>query len=255
LWAEFNIKNAPDDDYSSGARAAPVACSRRMPRLSSLAVALVLASVATLASPVRADEHGAGRDRYGNPKDLDAYIAAQEEPGRARWQKPDDVIKELAVRPGQTVCDIGAGPGYFSLRLARVVGERGRVYAVDVEPRILGALRDRLEKAGATNVTPVLGLGADPLLPPGACDLVLVVDTYHHFPDRPAYLKRLVRALAPAGRLANIDFKKSPTPIGPPLDHRVAREEFLADAAHAGLKLVAEPKFLENQYFVILAPR
>jgi ubiquinone/menaquinone biosynthesis C-methylase UbiE len=214
-------------------------------------VVLALVSLALVAPAARG--HEAGRDRYGNPPDLDGYIAHQEEPSRAAWQKPDQVVKALDVRPGQTVCDVGAGPGYFSLRLARAVGPRGRVYAVDVEPRILGALRDRVEKAGLTNVTPVLGLGGDPLLPPGACDLVLIVDTYHHFPDRPAYLRRLLRALAPGAHVANIDFHKRATPVGPPLEHRLAREDFLREAAGAGLELVAEPSFLENQYFLILA--
>jgi SAM-dependent methyltransferase len=219
--------------------------------LESLSVALV--SLVLLAPVARA--HEPGRDRYGNPANLDGYIAAQEEPGRAAWQKPDQVVKALDIRAGQTVCDVGAGPGYFSLRLARVVGPRGRVYAVDVEPRILGALRDRVEKAGLTNITPVLGLGTDPLLPPGVCDLMLIVDTYHHFPDRPAYLRRLLRALAPGARVANIDFHKRATPVGPPLEHRFAREDFLREATAAGLEVVAEPTFLENQYFLILRPR
>src|SRR5690348_8106363 len=101
--------------------------------------------------------HEHGRDRFRNPQDLAAYIAAQEEPAREAWQKPDRVVAALGIRPGQTVCDVGAGPGYFSFRLARAVGERGRVFAVDVEPKILEALRDRIEKRAITNVTPVLG--------------------------------------------------------------------------------------------------
>ena len=193
-----------------------------------------------------------GRDRYRNPRDLPGYIAAQEDPGRERWQKPDQVLQALAIRPGQTVCDIGAGPGYFSLRLARLVGPRGRVYAVDVEPQVLDALRARIEKQGLENITPVLGLGGNSLLAPETCDLILIVDTYHHFPDRPAYLRRLVRVLKPGGRIANVDFQKRATPIGPPMEHRVAREEFLRDAAAAALKVDQEPTFLENQYFIIL---
>lgn len=207
------------------------------------------------AADAEAHHHGAGRDRYGNPTDTEAFVAAQEEPGRAAWQKPEQVLDALALRAGQTVCDIGAGPGYFALRAARRVGGRGRVLAVDVDPRILDALRVRIERAGARNVTPVLGLGDDPLLPPASCDLVLIVDTYHHFPDRPAYLRRLVRLLRPGGRLANIDWHKRPTAVGPPQDHRLSREEFLADAARAGLRVVAEPGFLPYQYFEILAPR
>jgi ubiquinone/menaquinone biosynthesis C-methylase UbiE len=195
------------------------------------------------------------RDRYKNPKDTAGYIASQDAPDRATWQKPEQVLDTLALRPGQVVCDIGAGTGYFALRAAKRVGEKGRVFAVDVEPRMLDVLRGHLEKTGARNVTPVLAVAADPLLPPRSCDVVLIVDAYHHFPDRPNYLVRLAALLRPGGRLANVDWHKGKTDFGPPADHRIAREEFLADAARAGLRLVAEPKFLPNQYFVVLARR
>jgi SAM-dependent methyltransferase len=215
-------------------------------------VLLLTALLSQVAQAPGAEAPERGRDRYRNPRDIPGYIAAQEEPGRDRWQKPDQVLQALAIHPGQTVCDIGAGPGYFSLRLARVVGPRGRVFAVDVEPQVLDALRARIEKQVVENITPVLALGDNSLLPLETCDLILIVDTYHHFPNRPAYLRRLVRVLKPAGRIANIDFQKRPTPIGPPMEHRVAREEFLRDAAAAGLKVEQEPTFLDNQYFIVL---
>lgn len=194
-----------------------------------------------------------GRDRYKNPKDVDANIASQEASDRAAWQKPDQILETLALRPGQVVCDIGAGTGYFSLRAAKRVGDKGRVFAVDVEPRILDVLRTKIEKTGVRNVTPVLAVAADPLLPPHSCDLVLIVDAYHHFPDRPNYLGRLAALLKPGGRLADVDWPKQATGFGPPLEHRIGREDFLADAAKVGLHLVAEPKFLQHQYFLVLA--
>jgi ubiquinone/menaquinone biosynthesis C-methylase UbiE len=198
---------------------------------------------------------GQGRDQYKNPKDVKAYVAAQEAPDRAAWQMPEQVLDALELGPGKVVCDIGAGPGYFTLRAAKRVGEQGRVFAVDVDPRILDVLRDRIERAGARNVTPVLALSNDPLLPPRSCDLVLVVDSYHHFPDRPKYLGRLAALLRPGGRLANVDWHKRKTAFGPAMDHRIAREDFLADAAKAGLRVVGEPKFLPHQYFLILEAR
>jgi ubiquinone/menaquinone biosynthesis C-methylase UbiE len=224
--------------------------------LAMLTTAALLAQAAGAARPPAPPGHHdePGRDRFRNPRDLQAYVAAQEEPGRQAWQKPDQVLQALHVRPGQTVCDIGAGPGYFALRLSTVVGPGGHVFAVDVEPKILDALRERLVKAGARNVTPVLGLGDDPLLPRAACELILIVDTYHHIRDGAAYLRRLLAALAPGGRIADIDFHKRRTPLGPPLEHRLAREEFLRDAATAGLQVIEEPTFLENQYFLVLAP-
>ena len=193
-------------------------------------------------------QHG----QHGNPADLDAYIARMEEPERATWQKPDEVVAALQLKPGQTACDIGAGPGYFAIRLARAVGESGQVFGVEVEPRMLEALRKRLETAHVRNLTPVLSLAGDPLLPPNACDLILIVDTYHHFPDGPGYLRRLVRSLRPGGKIVNIDFHKRELPLGPPVEHKVSREAFLKDAEEAGLKPVAEPGFLPYQYFLVL---
>ncbi|HJZ83932.1 MAG TPA: methyltransferase domain-containing protein [Polyangia bacterium] len=193
--------------------------------------------------------------QHGNPEDLADYIAKMEDPARAGWQKPAEVVRALALRPGQVACDIGAGPGYFALRLGRELGERGQVWAVDVELRMLEVLRTRIQQAGARNVTPVLSLPADPLLPAGACDLILIVDTYHHFPDGPAYLRRLIRSLKRGGRIVNIDFHKRELPVGPPLEHKVAREDFLKQAEAAGLRLDAEPTFLPYQYFLILRPR
>jgi len=215
------------------------------------ATALV-AALALAAAPAVA-QHAHEGARHGNPADLDRYIAGLADPARDAWQQPDRVVAALGLAPGDTACDVGAGPGYFSLRLARAVGETGRVFAVDVEPRILDALRERLGAAGIRNVTPVLALADDPLLPAQACDVVLVVDTYHHFPERVAYLERLRGALAPGGRLVNIDFRLD-APFGPRREERVSRERFLAEAERAGLATAGEETFLAHQYFVTLKP-
>ena len=193
--------------------------------------------------------------RYGNPKALKAYLARQLDPARATWQKPRAVLRAMGLRRGHTVAEIGSGPGFWTLRLARVVGPSGHVYAVDPEPAILEVLRRRLEKTRVKNVTPVLGGAGDPLLPAGRCDLALIVNTYHHFADGPASLRRVAAALRAGGRLVNIDFHKRETPMGPPVDHRVAREEFLRDARRAGLTLVAEHRFLPYQYFLVFRRR
>jgi len=186
--------------------------------------------------------------------DLAGYIASLEEPGRAEWQKPDEVIRALKLGPGETLCDVGSGPGYFALRAARLLEASGWVYAEDVEASMIDALRDRVSQARFSNVTPILGLPDDPLLPKAACDVILVVNTYHLFPNGPAFLRRLAKSLKPGGRLANIDFHKRETPQGPVLARRVAREAFLSDAQRASFKLVAEEKFLPYQYFLILKP-
>jgi ubiquinone/menaquinone biosynthesis C-methylase UbiE len=177
-----------------------------------------------------------------------------EDPGRLRWQRPARLVQALGLRSGQTVAEIGAGSGYFVRRLARIVGPRGRVYAVDVEPRMLPILIERLRRGGIKNVTPVLGRDDDPLLPARSCDLVLVVNTYHHLRGGSRYLRRLHRLLRPGGRLVNVDFHRRETPVGPPVERRVAREIFLRDAGRAGFRLVHEVTFLPYQYCLILAP-
>lgn len=214
-------------------------------------VGILLASRSTVAG----QEPPVSRGVHGNPADLGAYVARLLDPARDQWQRPTEVLAALALKRGQTACDIGAGPGYFTLRLAEAVGPEGRVYAVDIEPRILAALRDRLAESGTANVVPILGLPGDPLLPPATCDVALIVDTYHHFPDGPAYLRRLARSLRPGGRIVNIDYDKRPTPVGPPIDHRLSRHEFIKEAAAAGLEVVGEPILLPYQYVLILQPK
>jgi ubiquinone/menaquinone biosynthesis C-methylase UbiE len=193
------------------------------------------------------------RDAHGNPLDLERYLERLESPERAAWQKPDEVVRELGLRAGDVVCEIGGGPGYFSLRLARAVGPAGRVFAVDAEPRMLELLRRRMREQGVANITPVLGLGDDPLVPDGMFDLVLMVNAFHHVHDRVGYLERIARLLRPAGRFVNIDFHETELPVGPPPAHKLSRRDFQAAAEKAGLELVAEKDFLPYQYFLALA--
>jgi ubiquinone/menaquinone biosynthesis C-methylase UbiE len=210
---------------------------------------------------VRADarghDHGiaGGFGAHGNPRDLQLMLGRLEDPARARWQRPARLLGALGLRPGQTVAEIGAGSGYLVRRLARAVGPRGRVYAVDAEPRMLPVLLERLRRARIGNVTPVLGRDDDPLLPDRTCDLVLVVNTYHHFPGGPRFLRRLARLLRAGGRLVNVDFHRRETPVGPPLARRIARDAFLRDARRAGMRLVGEVTFLPYQYCLVLRRR
>jgi SAM-dependent methyltransferase len=192
------------------------------------------------------------RDRHGNPEDLSFYLARLESPEREAWQQPDRLVAALGLRPGDVACDVGAGPGYFTLRLARAVGPAGRVYGVDVEPRMTRLLAERAAQAGLANVVPVLAPEGDGL-PPEPCDLILLVNAFHHFPDGPGYLARLARALTPGGRLALVEFHEGELPVGPPPDHKVTRAAIDAAVRAAGLRLVAAPGFLPYQWLLVLA--
>jgi len=122
--------------------------------------------------------------------------------GRETWQRPDDVVAALALEPGDQVADVGAGDGYFVSRLAQAVGANGRVYAVEVDTELTQALEANFPDA---NVEVILGEFDDPKLPDGVIDLVLIVNTFHHIEDRPAYFARLRGALSPGGRVAVIE--------------------------------------------------
>ncbi|HTP49358.1 MAG TPA: class I SAM-dependent methyltransferase [Anaeromyxobacteraceae bacterium] len=197
---------------------------------------------------------GGPHDRHGNPHDLARYLSRLEGEDRAEWQEPERVLAALRLRRGATVCDVGAGPGYFALRMARQVGPGGVVYAIDVEPRMIETLRERMREAGVGNVRPLLATASRPGLPPRPCDLILVVNTFHHFPAGVRYLARLAARLGPGGRIVNIDFHKREMPVGPPVAHKVDRVDFLAAAAEAGLRLAREHRFLRHQYFLELEP-
>jgi ubiquinone/menaquinone biosynthesis C-methylase UbiE len=143
-----------------------------------------------------------------------------ESPERLRHLQPDLVVEKLGLASDAVVADIGSGPGVFSLRLARACPE-GVVYAVDVEPRQLDALRSRMAELSLRNVVPVLGSYNDPHLPLRRVDALLIVDTYHHLSDRVAYLRRLRDFLRPGGRLAILEYRPGDLPVGPPAHHKL----------------------------------
>ncbi len=206
-------------------------------------------------APLHAQAAATPHEMHERHADPAAYIASLEDPARDAYQKPDEVLKALALRPGEVVADIGSGPGYFTLRFARAVGDTGRVYAVDVSPDMIRALEHRLRDAGIRNVVPVLSEPDDPLLPDASVDRFVVVDTWHHIDNRPAYLALLKRMLKPGGQVVHIDFQKRDLPIGPPLEMKISREDLVQQMEAAGFQLSAEHTFLPYQYFLVFTVR
>ena len=184
-------------------------------------------------------------------KELAGSLKRQLNPRRARWQKPAALVRALGLRRGQVVAEIGAGPGYFTPRLARAVGPSGHVYAVDPEAAVLDVLRRRLRQRGVRNVTPVLGRDDDPLLPRGRCQVAVLINVYHHLHRAGPFLRRLVAALPRGARVINVDWNED-SEFGPPPRRRVPRARFLRDARRAGLRFVTERRLLAHQYFFVL---
>jgi len=183
--------------------------------------------------------------------DVDHWSAVFDDPKRDAWQKPDEIVKALGLRPGMAVADLGAGTGYMSRRLSEAVGPRGTVFAVDLEPNLVARLRERAERERTANVVPVLASGDNPRLPAGGVDLVLVLDAYHHLDDRLRYFRDLSAALRPGGRVAVIDWHKRPLPVGPDLNHKISREQVTSEMTAAGWTLDSEPDVLPYQYLLV----
>ena len=176
------------------------------------------------------------------------FAKSFDDPARDAWQMPSRVIESLALKPGMTVADIGAGTGYFSMRLARVPGGIA-VFAVDIEPAMIDHLKKRAAAEKAGNVTTVLAGATTPNLPEPV-DVVLVVDTYHHLPNRPTYFAALRQSLKPGGRVAIIDFRKE-APEGPPVHFRFTPQQIEDEMKQAGYQLEASHDFLPRQHFLI----
>jgi len=159
-------------------------------------------------------------------------------PLREREEATGELLKQLEVKPGMTVCDLGCGNGYHTLRLAKLVGEEGKVYAVDIQPKMLELLMERAKAEGVANITPVLGAVHDPKLPVGSCDLILLVDVYHEFSHPQEMLKRMHAALKPTGRIALVEFRAEDpdVPIRP--EHKMSKKQIMTEFPANGFKLV-----------------
>jgi protein-L-isoaspartate O-methyltransferase len=131
-----------------------------------------------------------------------------ERPEREEEERTDLLLTELKLKPGDAVADVGAGSGYFSWRMAKVVGEKGKVYAVEIQQEFLDLLMDNMRQREVGEIVkPVLGTVQDPKLPDNSCDLILLVDVYHEF-DYPYEMARaMIRALKPGGRLVLVEYR------------------------------------------------
>ena len=196
------------------------------------------------------DGHHGHHGHHGNHgfQNADEWAKQFDDPARDEWQQPDEVIRALALAPAMTVADVGAGTGYFAVRLARAVPQ-GQVIATDIEPDMVRYLEERATKAGLSNVRAVRASATASGLAANSVDAILIVDVWHHIADRVGYARDLAAALRPGGRILIVDFLRE-AHRGPPPEMRLAPEAIIADLAAAGLVATLSPVALPEQYVV-----
>jgi len=219
-----------------------------MKRIHCLAVAALVSGVAAVMT-AHAQSPATHQHSFG---DAQKWAHIFDDPKRDEWQKPHEVIEKLALAPTAVVADVGAGTGYFAVRLANMLPQ-GRVYAVDIEPDMVKYLADRAKREKLLNMQAIAAAPDDPRLP-AQVDLILLVDTYHHINERERYFRNLRALLKSGGRLAVIDFRLD-APDGPPKKTRIAPETVKQELARAGYALQSEHSFLPRQYFLVFVPQ
>lgn len=209
---------------------------------------LLLVVAALLGLPAAAQSPHTHRHSFSG---AERWARVFDDPARDAWQKPHEVIQALALAPDARVADLGAGTGYFSVRLAHML-PGGRVYAADIEADMVRYLGERAQREGLKNIVPVQSAPDDPRLPEKV-DLVLLVNVYHHIEDRARYFRALRAALRPGGRVAVVDFHPD-SPYGPPRATRVPPEAVRAEMRAAGYAGAGEHDFLPHQFFIVFRP-
>jgi predicted methyltransferase len=206
-----------------------------------LLATVLLAGLALLPAPMAA-QHA----RLFPPQELGQL----EGPDRDAWQRPDQIMDALQIGEGSTVGDLGAGGGWFTVRLAARVGPNGRVYAEDVQVEMVQAIERRMAREGLDKIVKiVLGTQTDPKFPE-LLDAVLIVDAYPEMTQPVTLLRNLAKSLKPTGTIGIVNFKKDGGGPGPKMEERVDPEKVIRDARAAGLELRKHEKFLRYQYLL-----
>jgi predicted methyltransferase len=215
------------------------------------ALALALAGAAVVSTVLSAQRPVDKRGALFPPEDLGRLSP----PDRDDWQQPERIMDTLGIAENDVVADVGAGGGWFTIRLAQRVGPNGRVIAEDIQPPMIASISRAVSRAGLRNVETRLGTPTDPRLPAGL-QAVLIVDLYSQpgfrLGDPVSMLRNIVSSLAPNGRLGIVDFKNDGAGgPGPMLEERVDPNVVVRDAGAAGLKLRSREMFLRYQYLLV----
>jgi len=174
-----------------------------------------------------------------------------ERPEREEEEKPDLAIQSLKLKPGDVVGDIGAGSGYFTRRMARLVEPKGAVYAVDIQTEMLDLLTNRMAELGITNVRPVLGTITDPRLQINSVDLVLMVDVYHEFSHPYEMMEAICRGLKPGGRVVFVEFRGEDPTVPIKRVHKMTEAQVRKEMSVQPLEWFETIKVLPRQHIIV----
>jgi precorrin-6B methylase 2 len=175
-----------------------------------------------------------------------------ERPERIEEERPDEVVKNMKLRPADVVADVGAGTGYFAFRFARVVNE-GKVFAVDVQPQMIQLLETRKRELNAANVVPVRSTETDVNLPENSVDVVFFADVYHEFSHPREMMESIVRALKPGGRVIQIEYRGEDPNVPIKRVHKMTVAQCRKEMAAVGLVWKETKNFLPQQHFIVFS--
>jgi len=176
-------------------------------------------------------------------------------PERDSEEDTSRAVESLDLRPGMVVADIGAGSGYYTVRMAKKVGPSGKVYATDIQQGMLDLLTRRVTRERLTQVVPVLGTADDPRLPPGVLDLALMVDVYHELSAPQAFIRRLRESLKPEGRLVLIEYRKEDPRVPIREEHKMSVAQVRQELAADGFTIEKVIDVLPWQHVIVLQSR
>lgn len=224
-----------------------------MPKLNLFSILSLLLIAINLVGVTVAQEDSPAKRRARKPKPIESYmgreIAMTMHYAGAEWlirnerereERCSLLLDNLGLRTGMTVCDMGCGNGFYAIPIAKLLGPKGRVLAVDIQPEMLFLLRERMELENVDNVTPILGSVDDPYLPAGTVDLAILVDVYHEFGFPEEMLAALRKSLKPDGRIVLVEFRAEDDDVPIKPEHKMTKKQVNRELVANGFKLDSE---------------
>lgn len=216
------------------------------------AAGLLLLAAAAAVLPGQEKSVAPGINKKFEDPDIPTFLEAFEKEGREIYDKRQEIVAACKVKPGMAVADVGAGTGLFTRLFAPLVGDKGKVYAVEIAPKFLDHIKKTCEEKGIKNVVNVRCTPTSVELPPGSIDLAFICDTYHHFEFPYKTMASVHQALKPGGQVVVVDFHRIQGVSSDwVLGHvRAGQEVFTKEIVESGFKQAEELKFMKQQYFL-----